>query len=102
ATGIYLNNCEISVCEIGVDVIATEFQITNCNFTYAPAASLLNGYYYILIQSTSGTSIIDSNTFLSAAGLSDCRFVTITNVAVVNGKIQGQLLVNNNSQVVGS
>lgn len=100
ATGIYIDNCEISVCELGISVIAEEFQITNCNFTYAPLASLNNSYYYILISSTSGTSIIDNNTFVSASGNTRCRFIIITNVTVSSGTLQGKLLISNNSQAV--
>ncbi|WP_248061020.1 collagen-like protein [Paenibacillus silvae] len=100
ATGIYVDRCEISVCELGISVKVTEFQITNCNFTYAPLASRPNGYYYIIISSTSGESIIDNNTFVSDAGNSNCRFIIITNIAVNSGTLQGNLVVNNNTQLV--
>lgn len=100
ATGIYVDHCEISVCELGISIKVTEFQITNCRFTYAPLASRPNGYYYIIISSTSGQSIIDNNTFVSDAGNSDCRFIIITNIAVNSGTLQGNLVVSNNTQLV--
>lgn len=98
ATGIYIDSCEISVCELGIAIVATEFQITNCNFTYAPLASPNNGYFYIIISSTSGQSIIDSNTFVSDSGNTRCRFIIITNIAVNSGTLQGNLIVSNNKQ----
>lgn len=98
-TGIYIDDCEISVCEIGVSIKATEFQITNCSFNYAPLASPNNGNYYILISSTSGQSIIDSNTFVSVSGPTRSRFVIITNIAVSSGTLQGSLLISNNTQL---
>ncbi|HHX61017.1 MAG TPA: hypothetical protein GX707_09955 [Epulopiscium sp.] len=53
STGIYVDNCEISACEFGIYLIATEFQITNCNFTYAPLAApvlpLVSCYWLPLI-----------------------------------------------------
>ncbi|MEW4306650.1 cell surface glycoprotein [Rossellomorea marisflavi] len=100
ATGIYVDNCELSVCEFGITLIATEFQITNCDFTYAPAAALNNNYRYISIASTSGQSIIDSNTFVSGSGNSNCSFIIITNIAVSSGTLKGDLVVRNNEQVV--
>lgn len=102
ATGIYINSCEISACELGITTKAMEFQITNCNFTYAPLAALGNNYYYIFITSTNGTSIIDHNTFAAESGNSRCRFIIITNVAVSSGTLQGKLLISNNSQVSSS
>ncbi|PEW34127.1 cell surface glycoprotein [Bacillus cereus] len=98
AIGLYIDNCEISVCELGIAIVATEFQITNCNFTYAPAASPNNGYFYIIISSTSGQSIIDSNTFVSDSGDTRCRFIIITNITVNSGTLQGNLIVSNNNQ----
>ncbi|PGO31726.1 cell surface glycoprotein [Bacillus cereus] len=98
ATGIYIYSCEISVCELGIAIVATEFQITNCDFTYAPLASPNNGYFYIIISSTSGQSIIDSNTFVSDSGNTRCRFIIITNIAVNSGTLQGNLIVSNNKQ----
>lgn len=100
ATGIYVDNCEIAVCEIGIGLKATEFQITNCNFTYAPLASAGNGYFYIFISSTSGNSIIDSNTFVSDSGNTNCRFIIITNVSVSSGTLQGKLIISNNTQSI--
>ena len=99
ATGIYVDQCGISVCELGISVVATEFQITNCSFTYAPLASRPNGYYYIIISSTSGQSFIDNNTFVSDAGNTNCRFIIITNIAVNSGTLQGDLVVSNNTQL---
>ncbi|MGH4052942.1 MAG: BclA C-terminal domain-containing protein [Clostridium sp.] len=99
ATGIYVDNCEISACEFGIALIATEFQITNCNFTYAPLAAASNSYRYINISSTSGESIIANNTFVSDSGPTNCRFIDITNISVAGGTLQGQLLIDNNSQV---
>ncbi|AUO14519.1 cell surface glycoprotein [Priestia megaterium] len=99
ATGIYVDTCEISVCELGISIKATEFQITNCSFTYAPLASSPNGYYYITISSTSGQSIIDGNTFISTAGNNSCRFIIITNVSVSSGTLQGNLVISNNTQL---
>ncbi|WP_232304347.1 cell surface glycoprotein [Bacillus cereus] len=98
ATGIYVDSCEISVCELGIAIKATEFQITNCNFTYAPAASPNNGYFYIIISSTSGQSIIDGNTFVSDSGNTRCRFIIITNITVNSGTLQGNLVISNNTQ----
>jgi|GEM_PF-1699300 hypothetical protein len=100
ATDIYVDNCEISVCEIGIGIKATEFQITNCDFTYAPLASPNNGYFYILISSTSGESIIDNNTFVSDSGNTRCRFIIITNVSVSSGTLQGELIISNNTQAL--
>lgn len=100
ATGIYIDSCEISTCELGISIKATEFQIANCNFTYAPLASLNNGYFYILISSTSGNSIISNNTFVSNSGNTRCRFIIITNISVNLGTLQGKLLINNNTQAV--
>ncbi|WP_303802297.1 Ig-like domain-containing protein [Alicyclobacillus macrosporangiidus] len=99
ATGIYVDHCEISVCELGISIKATEFQITNCRFTYAPLASRPNGYFYIIISSTSGQSIIDNNTFVSDAGNTNCRFIIITNISVSSGTLQGSLLISNNTQL---
>ncbi|USD15046.1 cell surface glycoprotein [Priestia megaterium] len=99
ATGIYIDTCAISVSETGIAVIATEFQITDCNFTYASSAPSGNGYRYILISSTSGQSIIDSNTFISASGTAMCTFIRITNIAVSSGTLQGNLVVSNNTQL---
>jgi hypothetical protein len=59
ATGIYVENCEISVCEFGISLIAFEFQITNCDFNYAPGVAPNNNYRYISISSASGQSIIE-------------------------------------------
>ncbi|WP_277406389.1 hypothetical protein [Lacrimispora xylanisolvens] len=98
ATGIYINNCEISVCEFGVGLKVTQFQITNCSFTYAPLAALNNSYRYIAIYSTSGESIIQNNTFVSDSGNTRCYFIAITNVAVNSGTLQGSLLVEGNTQ----
>ena len=98
ATGIYFDNCEISVCEFGIGLLTTQFQITNCSFTYAPLAALNNSYRYIAINSTSGESIIQNNTFVSNSGNSRCYFIAITNVAVNSGTLRGSLLVNNNTQ----
>lgn len=98
ATGIYIDNCEISVCEFGIYMIAAEFQITNCSFTYAPLAALGNGYRYINIASTSGVSIIDNNTFISDSGNTQCRFISITNISGASGTLQGKLLISNNTQ----
>lgn len=100
AKGIYVDNCEISVCEFGINLIATEFQITNCNFTYAPLAAPGNSYRYINIASTSGESIIANNTFVSASGNTQSRFVSITNISAVSGTLQGKLLISNNTQAV--
>ncbi len=86
--------------EIGIGLKATEFQITNCNFTYAPLASAGNGYFYIFISSTSGNSIIDSNTFVSDSGNTNCRFIIITNVSVSSGTLQGKLIISNNTQSI--
>jgi len=96
ATGIYIDNCEISPCEFGIGIKAAQFQISNCSFTYAPLAAGNSSYRYIAIYLTTGESIIDSNTFVSDSGDSRCYFITVTNVA---GTFQGQLLVNNNTQV---
>ena len=98
ATGIYIDNCEISVCEFGVGLKVTQFQITNCSFTYAPLAALNNSYRYIAIYSTSGESIIQNNTFVSDSGNTRCYFIAITNVAVNSGTLQGSLLVEGNTQ----
>ena len=57
-----------------------------------------NGYYYIVISSTSGQSIIDSNTFVSDSGNTRCRFIIITNITVNSGTLQGNLIVSNNNQ----
>jgi hypothetical protein len=96
ATEIYVDTCEISACEFGISIRASEFQITNCSFTYAPAAALNNSYRYINISSTSGVSIIDNNTFVSDSGAVRCYFVAITNIGA--GTLQGQLLISNNTQ----
>jgi len=58
ATGIYIDNCAIGINEIGIGITAKEFQITNCNFTYAPNAITIpsNRYVCIYIKSTSGVS----------------------------------------------
>ncbi|WP_338554072.1 hypothetical protein [Paenibacillus sp. KS-LC4] len=98
ATGLYVDQCEISVCELGIAVIAKEFQITNCSFTYAPLASNPNGYFYINISSTSGQSFIDGNTFVSAATNTNCRFIIITNITASSGTLRGDLVVSNNTQ----
>jgi hypothetical protein len=98
ATGVYIDNCEISICELGISIKAKEFQITNCKFTYAPLASLDNGNFYILISSTSGDSIISNNTFVSDSGNTRCRFIIITNISVSSGTLMGKLLINNNIQ----
>lgn len=99
ADGIYVDSCEISVCEIGIGIKATEFQISNCKFTYAPSAAAGNGYYYLLISSTSGDSIIDNNTFVSASGANECRFIIITNIGVSSGTLQNTLTISRNTQV---
>ncbi|MFS3927221.1 collagen-like protein [Priestia flexa] len=100
ATGIYVDSCEISICELGISIRATEFQITNCSFTYAPLASSPNGHYYIVISSTSGQSIINNNTFISTAGNNSCRFIIITNVSASSGTLQGNLVISNNTQLL--
>ena len=99
ATGIYIDNCEISVCEFGVGMHVEQFQISGCSFTYAPLAALNNSYRYIAITNTTGTSIIANNSFVSDSGNSRCYFIAITNVAVSSGTIQGQVLILNNTQV---
>ncbi|MBU7006571.1 hypothetical protein [Phosphitispora fastidiosa] len=99
AAGIYINNCEISVCEFGIGIKATEFQITNCTFNYAPLAASNNNYRYILISSTSGVSIIDNNTFVSDSGAVRCSFIIITNITVNLGTLQGKLIISNNTQL---
>ena len=99
ATGIYVDNCEITVCEFGISLIATEFQITNCDFNYAPGAAANNNYRYISISSTSGQSIIDTNTFVSDSGATRCSFIIITNVAASSGTLKGDLVVRNNTQL---
>lgn len=99
ATGIYIDSCEISTNETGIGLRAKEFQITNCNFTYAPNASANNNYACILIQSTSGSSIISGNTFVPGSGNANCFFVRITNIAVAGGTLQGKLSVSNNTQL---
>lgn len=100
ATGIYIDSCEISTNEFGLGLKVTEFQITNCNFTYAPNASAGNNYVCILIQSTSGNSIISNNTFVPGSGNSNCFFIRITNISSPPpGTLQGKLLVNNNTQL---
>lgn len=98
ATGIYIDSCEISVCEFGVGVLAEQFQIINCRFTYAPLAAANNSYRYIAIYNTTGVSIINNNKFASDSGNVRCYFIAITNVAVNSGTFQGQLLVSNNTQ----
>lgn len=95
ATGYYINNCEISSCEVGIGVNVAEFQITGCTFTYAGAAG--NNYRYISIHFTSGASIINGNSFVSASQDSACYFVAITNLT---GTITGKLLVSNNEQTI--
>ncbi|MGD6846341.1 collagen-like protein [Rossellomorea aquimaris] len=99
ATGIYVDDCELSVCEFGISLIASEFQITNCDFNYAPAAALNNNYRYIIISSTSGQSIIDTNTFVSDSGAVRCSFIIITNIAVSSGTLKGDLVIRNNTQL---
>lgn len=99
ATGIYVDSCEISVCELGIAIKATEFQITNCSFNYAPLATPDSGYYCIYISSTSGQSIIADNTFVSESGPTKCRFIIITNISVSGGTLEGSLLISNNTQL---
>lgn len=96
ATGIYIDNCEISPCEFGIGVNAAEFQITNCSFTYAALAAASNSYRYIAIYNNLGASIIDNNTFISDSGNSRCYFIAVTNLL---GSLQGQLVVSNNTQL---
>jgi hypothetical protein len=98
ATGIYIDNCNIVPCEFGVGMLAKQFQITNCSFTYAPAAATGNRYRYIAIYNTTGVSIIHNNTFVSDSGNGDCFFIAVTNVAASSGTFQGQLRVSNNTQ----
>ncbi|AWI06930.1 C1q-like domain-containing protein [Clostridium drakei] len=100
AIGIYIDSCEISITELGIGIKATEFQISNCNFTYAPMGSLNNGNYYIILSSTSGESIIYNNTFIAVSGDTRTRFIIITNIAVSSGTLQGELLISNNSQLI--
>ncbi|WP_312648262.1 hypothetical protein [Aminipila sp.] len=95
ATGYYINNCEISSCEVGIGVNVAEFQITGCTFTYAGVAG--NNYRYISIHFTSGASIINGNSFVSASQDSACYFVAVTNLT---GTITGKLLVSNNEQTI--
>lgn len=97
ATGIYVHNCEISVCEFGISLRAAEFQITNCDFIYSPDAGIPNNYRYIYILNTSGQSIINNNTFVSTAGPTSCSFIIITNIGA--GTLQGTLVISNNSQL---
>ena len=99
ATGLYVTQCGISACEIGIGIKASEFQITQCQFTYAPLAAPNNGYFYILISSTTGSSFIDSNTYVSDSANTACRFIIITNVAVSLGSLTGSLVISNNSQL---
>ncbi len=96
STGIYIDNCEISPCEFGIGVNATEFQLTNCSFNYAPLAAASNSYRYIAIYNNLGASIIDNNTFISDSGNSRCYFIAVTNLL---GSLQGQLVVSNNTQL---
>jgi hypothetical protein len=98
ATGIYIDNCDISPCEFGIGMKAVQFQISNCSFTYAPLAALNNSYRYIAISNSTGESIIYNNTFVSDSGNSRCYFVAVTNVSASSGSLQGQLFVSTNTQ----
>jgi hypothetical protein len=98
-TDIYIDHCAIVPCEFGIGMKASQFQISNCSFTYAPLAAADNSYRYIAIYNTSRESIIYNNTYVSDSGNSRCYFIAVTNVAVNNGFFQGQLLVANNTQL---
>ncbi len=97
ATGIYINNCQIAIADIGIYIGAAEFQISNCNFTYVGPAS--HGYDDIIITATSGKSIIYNNTFVSESTNNQSKFTRITNLT---GTLQGELLVGNNVQLLSS
>lgn len=100
ATGIYIDNCEIGISEVGIGTRASEFQITNCSFVYAPNALLNNKYACILIQNTAGTSIIYNNTFVPGSQNVGCFFIRITNVEVIGGTLQNKLYIGNNTQIM--
>ncbi len=101
-TGIYIDNCEIGISEIGIGTKASEFQITNCNFVYAPNALLNNKYACILIQNTAGNSIIYNNTFVPGSQNVGCFFIRITNVEAIGGTLQNKLYVGDNTQIMSS
>lgn len=94
AVGIYVDNCEIGTAEFGIAFTVTEFQVTNCSFIYTGPAG--NSYRYIGIAFTSGQSIIHNNTFVSASGNTQSRFVEITNVT---SPLRGTLVVSDNEQL---
>jgi len=104
AKNIYVDSCEIGVSEFGIGLKVAEFQITNCKFTYAPNGVTANTYACILIQSTSGNSIIYNNTFVPGSGNSRCMFVRITNITLPSpsGTLQGKLHVSSNTQLDSS
>lgn len=97
ATGIYIDNCQIAIADIGIYIGAGEFQISNCKFTYVGPAS--HGYDDIIITATSGKSIIYNNTFVSESSNNQSKFTRITNLT---GTLQGELLIGNNVQLPSS
>ncbi len=99
ATGIYIDNCEIGVSEIGIGTIAAEFQISNCNFTYAPNGQPNNKYACILISNTTGESVIYNNTFAPGSQDQGCFFIRITNISGINGTLEGHLNIDGNAQI---
>ncbi len=100
ATVIYVDNCDIGVSESGIWLSVKEFQITNCNFTYAPNALSNNRYSCIIISSTSGNSIISNNTFVPGSQDVGCFFVRITNL--VSPGLLGKLVLSDNSQLASA
>lgn len=98
ATGIYIDNCEIGISEIGIGIMAAEFQISNCSFIYAPNSLPNNKYTCILISNTIGESAIYNNTFTPGSQDQGCFFIRITNISAVNGALEGHLNVNSNTQ----
>ncbi len=96
ATGIFIDNCKIGVSEIGLGMRAAEFQVTNCNFFYAPNALPNNNYACMLVSSCPGDSIVHNNTFVSGARDVGCYFIRMTNA--VSPGFTGRLVVSHNLQ----
>lgn len=99
ATGIYVDHCEIGISEIGIGTSAAEFQVSNCLFFYAPDALPNNRYNCILINNTTGDSVVYNNTFSPGSQDVGCFFTRITNVGSTGGSLKGKLLLGNNTQV---
>ncbi|WP_373897847.1 hypothetical protein ACER0A_010565 [Haloimpatiens sp. FM7315] len=100
--GYYFDNLEVSICEFGFGIKAAEYQITNCNFTYAPLASASNSNRYILLMNSNGINIIDNNTFSTSGGNNRSSFILITNVIVNSGFFTNKLFISNNTQDIAS